>query len=218
MANYRLEDGDVFTVSLYCAMLNQVSVNALQVRATVDPGSTKTIQDLANSIDNAASALYFSLLSPNSEYGGVAVRRTIGAGPVPRTAYAFGLQGPGTQAGNALPPQVAVLLNLASETIGLKAQGRLYLPFPSDFFLNSDGTPSSVNLTPVATAFGDYFSQPFSLFALGVAEVTCSFGHQSPIDGLFHSYDRYWVQDRFATQRRRSEYNVKNWLPGGHGS
>lgn len=103
----------------------------------------------------------------------------------------------GTQAGDALPPQIAPIISWRTQFVGRSYRGRSYMPPCSETY-NVGG----VVQTTMRTLLADYADAILSLTDLPGGN-TYELGIWSPTLNQFNAVTSYVVQPTFATQRRR---------------
>lgn len=209
---YNLVTDDIFRVMFYTTHRSQVAVNSQQLQVTIVGAATVTDDQMATQLSGIFAPLFKAVMSERARFEGVAVRRFVGPGDTPRTTFSFADAGVGSIAGDMLPGQICGLANLATPLIGLRFQGRMYLPFPGESRSDSDGRPNLL-YTDAASLLAVEFTVGHLIMGT-VGNATVSFGRRSGSVGvLFDRYDEHWIDEEWATQRRRSGFSVKNHLP-----
>jgi hypothetical protein len=201
----------MFRVIVYTTHRSQVAVNSQQLQVTIVGAATVTDDQLATQLSTLLAPLFKACMSAQARYEGVACRRFRGTGDTPRTTYAFADAGVGDHAGDMLPGQICGLVNFATPLLGLTRQGRMYLPFPPESRSGTDGQPNLL-YTDAASLLAVEFTVGHLIVGT-VGNATVSFGRQAGDTPIFDRYDEHWVDQEWATQRRRSGFSVKNHLP-----
>jgi len=206
----------------YCTMQSQVSVN--NIFYDVDGGGgavAATDQDtICGILDNLANDNYPALLSELAKYHRMSVQDLIYNG-VDAWRYEH-LENfhtirntDGLVTGEALPKQVAGLIQKRTGFSGLGGRGRIYLPFPGEDSNFGNATPSAAYTVDLQD-FADALLHPtaitipgttYTLYPIVFCAARGGYTFQRRLSGATASF-------RWATCRKRGDFGRVNSLPG----
>jgi hypothetical protein len=204
-------------VRIWCADVEQASVNTLEYIVAAVSSPAATDQDVADNLSVAFNGLYKAVLSDTAFYRGVQVR--IGASPgLLFTAPVFNNSsaGPGTAGAVGLPRQTCGLVSYQTLFSGQANRGRSYIPFPAQADDATFGVPGATYLTNLGLLAGD----------MGVG-LSISVGARTAtlVRVLIHRKNKagatpppspitsFSISLRWATQRRRGSFGRANASP-----
>lgn len=207
----QINDGDIVKALVYCRAGQQVSVNRLIFRAFAKTGVGITLEDFASNFKGDVASLYKVWMSATSEIEGVraqVIRPVLG----PHVSTPFGIV-VGTAPGSALPPQVAVDMQLKTANVGKMNRGRQYLPFWDDSFLLAGGFLTVAGVT-AASNYLSFLLGPI-VYGAGVdtqrfelvIDSKGSIKTVPPTPPHVNVVTSGTIIRNFATQRRRSAIN-----------
>lgn len=208
---------DVLRVSVICGggslATSQLAVNlytyAIQVTSF---NSGPTDAQVALALDNLAAPLYKLLIGNITSYRGILLSYW-SLSPLPVTQESNVNTGAGTGGATLLATQVRGIIKRLTSFAGPRYRGRLFLPFPTTTFSNTNGTPTGAYLT--ATANLVTALEP----AAGIT-VTGGGGSVTLLPVIWHrkhgGYDYitgHETEAYFATQRKSGNFGRPNLIP-----
>lgn len=186
----------------YCYNVHHFSVTAVAVAGVTE------VDCLAH-LDDAVHTAYKGLLATNCSYHGAKIQviKPNRLDPAFRTTR----QGAGTIAGDAMPPQVAGVVNLKTGLASRATRGRFYLPASSEADNAATAVPSAGYLTAVNTLCN-------ALFTIGNVVVG---GFTLTLDWVLYSRSlnddfgiiQYTPRTRWGTMRSRSRIKHADSAP-----
>lgn len=193
-------DGDLLEVRFINGLEQQVAVNVRHWKVTAITPPGIDLQEFADAMSTRFAPHYKALMPITALYRGCGVRRL---SPAPTLeSLSAALAGPGLQAGDPLPGQIAGLIKLVTDTPGPKGRGRCYVPFPSEASNAVTGQPDSAYVSLLDT-LGFEFWGGMTILA-PVSGAATIFGHlvKKPILTSIQ-LTGHINRDTWATQRRR---------------
>lgn len=201
-----------YTLSLFCSLKGQASVNRFRIRITQIVGAALTDADVVKSFSTTWAALYKAVITSDTLYQGATMRMVKGAVPFPITAFSQQAAGGGTLAPPQLPTQTSGLVSLYTSKLGKKYRGRMYVPFPAA--ISQDlvtGEPIAAYLTSI-TAMGTELIGIHST-VVGGSTVESVYGLTPVPDVTLTAFDSFIARGAWATQKRRGDYGKLNKGP-----
>jgi hypothetical protein len=131
---------DVWQTRFVTQFGNQAGFNVRHWLVTQQTGADAQAQTVADQLDTIFSALYKPMMAVQASWIGVEAQRIIPT-PAGVPVLVATRTGPGTVAGDALPPQVAGVISLKTQFAGRKYRGRLYTPFIGELSNDVNGIP-----------------------------------------------------------------------------
>lgn len=204
--------GDVYETRVITSCQGQIGINVRQylVDDIVLPGDAEPV-DLAESISVNIQSTYRALMTAQALFHGVSVQR-IHPAPVQAVYYSDNLGIAGTVTGDALPTQIAGLLQLRAPMPGRTGYLRSFHPFPAEADSDVDGLPTAGYITRL-NAMGDLYLSLTTPAAAGRAGFTLKGCRMSFLTGLPVTLNFRKAMSGWSNQRRRSFYGKKNDLP-----
>ena len=153
-----LADGDIVQATIVTQMGDQVALNVLHYLCGIDSGTSADDTDFARQFSAAIEANWKSALNNTATFKGVMVQ-VINPPPITRRIADVADAGVGTGGATPQPPQVSGIIRWATNTAGRTGRGRIYVPFPSTTFIDTDGTPTAAYvaaLAGIATDLGTF--------------------------------------------------------------
>jgi len=204
--------GQLYEVVSYTAVPGQAGLNVFHYRcsATTVPGTHQITDILAALVTSGYPAAIKALMCDAATYYGLTVRIIQ---PIQSVMYADKTgAGSGSVAGDLLPKQTAGFLRKKSSQAGQRKGGRFYVPFPCEADNQADSTPSSSYGTRLTTLAAKLLSQ----LTIGGDTSIDPIIYRRPTNVLAYGYRE--IADiiplaKWATQRRRSDFNATNPIP-----
>lgn len=205
--------GDILLVRAVCSTQGQVGVNTGYLNCTAKDGTDVTTTDIAKTIESNAAAKYTPMLPEAARWEGLSVQKIW---PLPRDVAGISVTnaGPGDVSSNVLPTQVCGIFTKRTSLAGPKYRGRMYVPFPPESFLDTDGTPTLAYIT-LLTALATLWTEgPNTFTNIGLdGTVTCDWVLWHRESHAVTNITGAHVRKKWATQRRRGDYGQPNQLP-----
>jgi hypothetical protein len=206
--------GDLYEVrpTTYRPAAAQLGLNVLHFRCTAVVG-TISENSLAQYCATTMGPLYAAVMSNQASFRGVSLRRLLPGTP---TSYFTSHEGfaVGSVTGDGLPPGVAGLIGLKTLEAWRGGHGRVYLPFPSESDSNGLGRPTDPYIAAADNIAAILRSAWTPDKVPGVpGEVTL---HAVVLRSAFPAgllTTDAVVRNRWATQRRRSDFGRQNPEP-----
>jgi hypothetical protein len=208
---------DILRVSVICGggtlATSQLAVNlySYNIQATSFT-SGPTDAQVAAALDNLAAPLYKLLIGNLTTYRGILLSYW-NVTPLPVTQESNLNTGAGTGGATLLATQVRGIIKRLTNFAGRKYRGRLFLPFPTSTFSNTNGTPSGAYLTATANLVTALEPAAGITVAGGGGTVTLL-----PI--IWHRVSRTYdyitgheTEAYFATQRKSGNFGRPNLIP-----
>jgi hypothetical protein len=201
---------DVYQVSVYCTIADQVAVNVQHWIAGANTGAGCSDAQIASGFDVLYAPLYASVITAAAQYYGVKVQKIF---PLPVSIPVFSKLNtqPGILGPNCVSKQTSGIITLRTALAGRKFRGRMYVPFPSSSNVTVNGQPNAGYMTALTNlAASQVVVQNFGGGG-NTTPFTRAIYHRAT-----HTFDRVLlVEPRplFATQRRRGDYGRPNALP-----
>jgi len=169
-----------------------------------------TDQEVCNALDTLLAPLYKPALSNTATYYGLRVKK-IWPLPVfiPVTRHSH--TGAGTGDSIPAPAQLSGIITKQTAGVGRSKRGRIYIPFPSTAYLDTDSTPTATYLTVLGAIAPALFAGDTIVGASGTANILPIIWGRVAHSMADVTASR--VNDKFATQRRRGEYGRQNTIP-----
>lgn len=213
MAGVVLADGDLLRAVCYTKLGDQAGLMVFHYRCINLTGASAEQSDAALVLDTTFAADVKDCMSSDAVYFGFGVRR-IESLPVTPELFELGSQGPGTSSPGALPSAVSGIISLKSDTIGPNANGRKFVPFPSEDD-NDDTTHKPIS---------GYMSNLNALGGIMISPLTAVGASPSDSIDLYpviwsrdfdvrYDIKAYVARNKWATQHRRGNYGRPNVLP-----
>lgn len=210
--SFQVVIGGVVRHVVYCTYPGQVATNKRDYQlVSITGGSQIVSTDILTQLDNNLALAYKNCMTSDATYYGSQLYYQTPVGPKPRPESTTGNQGPGNDAGEALPLQTSGLISLYTDTLGKSGQGRVYVPFPSVDSQGTDSTPDNLYLVDL-NALRAVLVQPFNVISGGatgtfvpVLYVPGGVPPKQIINGI--------ARDGWATQRRRGNFGRTNSAP-----
>lgn len=212
MANIALHDFLKFRI--YCHMGSQASVNThyYQVGPNAPNGNWSPALLLSTWATAIAPGLK-PLLANVAFFDGSSIQ-VVTIKPYSALLYSNQSAGAGTAVGNPLPTQVCGMISRRTDYSGRAYRGRLYMPFPTTTFADTNGLPTTAYQNALSTyvldaentnglvltaAPNNITLMPILWHKIGTAAPAPITGHEYPV--------------KFGTQRRRGSYGKANFSP-----
>ncbi len=192
--------GDLLEVRFINGLEQQVAIN---VRHWLCEGVTAPgldMQEFADVMSARFAPLYKALMPVPTLFRGCGARR-LTPGPTLESLSNSGA-GPGLQAGDPLPGQVAGLIKLITDTPGPRGRGRCYVPFASESDNTVLGVPSGAYQTNLSNLGFDFWGGMTVINGGGGALTIRGQLVKKPIMTSI-VLTGHIVRDSWATQRRR---------------
>lgn len=204
---------DIIEERVLCQLAPQVSYNILHAKITAQVGAGATETEVVDDASVRWAAIYKPCLSNVAAYYGADCKR-IQPGPAGFTFTSKSGNGFGTVIGDVLPKQTTGLVTLVSTLPGRSGRGRIYIPFPSEFSNEVNGTPSAAYMAALE-AFCTLWETGRTIVSLvnPGATTTVRYGVFSQLLQLFSVAANAICKDVWATQRRRGDYGNANVPP-----
>lgn len=198
-----IPQGGIVEIATVCRLGSQNGINRRHWRLKGPTLPTLTVEDFVQVFGEQLGIRLKAVLVSGASYRG-AIARLIR--PFQSVSYTSTLsQGPGLNAGDALPPQTAGLISLKSDSPGRRGRGRMYLPFPSEASSGADGKPMQAYVN-AASQLVMLLTQS-RIITIGGVDNEVEPVIFSRVDGQSARITAMTVRQSWATQRRRSEIN-----------
>lgn len=210
-----LNVGDLIQGRFVCSSQKQFAFNIRHWRVEgMTAAGTQHLQALVDAFDILVAPRYKNIISPEARYEGSGMRRVAGGvGPPSVELISLVNQGDGTSVGDILPRQASGIATLRSAFPGRSKRGRIYLPFPAEDDNSADGTPTTAYLVRMRLLL-DVLATSFTVvLAGGIGNVDLVPIIYQRGTGAQTNIVAYLDRDRWATQRRRSDFGALNASP-----
>lgn len=204
-----LADNDFLECKLWCTAGNQLGLMVFHGEYK-EAIPTINLEDVAFALDAAFAGPLIAVLSDQATYQGASVRRIT---PSPTVeVYDATSRGPGLVAGDVMSRQTAGIITLQTDSPGARNRGRKYVPFPSEADNTLTGHPDAATYLPPLFTLASLWTVPLMLALIsGSGQVNWVIYHRDL--GTFTRITRVRVNEKWATQRRRSDYGRPNVIP-----
>lgn len=207
--------GDLLQGRIVCSSQKQFAYNIRHWRVdAIGAGGAPDLQSLCTAMDNIIVGTYKPILSPEAEYQGFGLRRIVG-GVLPPSLEVHNVTnlGVGTSVGDILPRQACGIATLQTAFPGRANRGRFYAAFPGEDDNSADGTPTTAYLVRLralmnVVATPTTFILPGAMAPVTLAPIVYHRAAHTQTDIV-----NYVDRDRWATQRRRSDFGALNANP-----
>jgi hypothetical protein len=193
--------GDILKVRVVMRATDQLAFNIGHFRVSSVAGASRSVAQIATELAGVFGPSYLDVLSANASFVGVGVQRIIPTPPDLEATSVAGA-GPGNVAGDLLPPAVACVGKLKTDSAGRRYRGRKYIPFASEASNDANGHPGAGFLGDIAAVMSQWSQGHTVAFGGNSAILT-------PI--LFHRDDSSWtditsnvVNGEWGQMRKRS--------------
>lgn len=205
----QLAPGDHFQFVAWCQNQNQFSANVFNFRCDAVTGISVSHTVVMDQIDGVLAPLYKAILPTGSRYHG-ATFQLLSPDRLDRQ-YTIANAGAGTLLGDALPTQVAGVLNLKTGIASRFAQGRLYFPPCGEGDNTLTATPSAAYKAGI-NAIGAALTGGLTIASGGDScDVTwCIFSRES---NILTPVTTVTPRPNWGTQRRRSSITRPDVAP-----
>jgi len=207
--------GDLLQGRLVASSQKQMAYNIRHWRVeAMSAGGTQHLQGLCTSMEAIFAGNYKPLLSPEAQWEGFGLRRvTGGVQPASVEVNSTVELGAGTSTGDILPRQACGIATLQSGFPGRSKRGRIYVAFPGEGDNSADGTPTTAYLVRLRALLDVVAKDTTFVLAGALGTVTLR-----PIIYKRSTHGQtdivaYVDRDRWATQRRRSDFGALNASP-----
>jgi len=204
--------GGVVRHVIYCTVPGQVSVTKRDWQCTsITGGSVIGSEDALLVMDGAFATPMKNCMTNSATYYGSQLYYQTPVGPRPRPSSTIVNQGIGNDAGDPLPTQTCGLISIYTDTLGKSGQGRVYVPFPAQDSIDSNGSPDALylgDLDDLGLALTTPLAVPSGAISAVFVPVMYVPGGAPPKPII-----KYLVRDAFATQRRRGAFGRLNANP-----
>lgn len=202
---------DIYRVTVGTYWGLQVGLNVTHWRVAIITGNQPGDALIAGAFDNKFANPYKGLLHSGATYYGVRIQR-IQPGVPGLPAVSANFSGGGLAGAAGLPPGTSGVITFRTPLAGRSWRGRIYVPFPSEAD-NGDvtGRPVAGYVTNLA-ALGLLYRTPTTQ-TVGGDSVTLEMGVFSRKVPAFTVVTQHVARDRWATQRRRSDFGRVNAVP-----
>lgn len=203
--------GDILLARVVTYTESQLGINVLHYRVSATTGTSCSLDDIALAFDSNWNALYKAVLSQNSHYRGVGVKRVNPNPSVESTSVTN--DGVGTVLADPGPKQAAGIITKLTGVAGRANRGRMYVPFPTVDDADVDGSPTNGYQTLLASIASNVLTPDTVVAVGGSATLIPCLARE--VAGVWSSKDITGsrVQSKFGTQRRRGDYGKLNALP-----
>jgi len=201
---------DKYEVKAYCRKGDQAGINVRHFEVVAVTSSGLTDVEIADDLSSLIASAYKPWMAGNAEYLGCTVQNQTTA-PFPAPSVSTIGAGIGTRSGDNLPLQVAGQIHLQSANSGRHGRGRVYVPFGSEVFNESGAIVSTVGVV-VLDAIGALWKGPLVLSRI-LRNTALGGCIKNRVSGVFTPITRTVPDDRWATQRRRSNFGRQNPIP-----
>lgn len=217
-----LADGNIVKVVTCCYTDEQIGLNTTYWKISGVIGTGIDTAVFANGMDLLMAPLYKLAITAQAKWRGVGVQRFR---PIPVTLLDASVvnEGVGTGGADAAPTQASMVISFYATLARRSHRGRIYIPFPALSQVDPDGSPKGGIVSAVTDISIAYNAQQTFDDGAGnsVNADCCIWQHRQPEDTgepavvaeEFNLVSRTKIQDRFGTQRRRSQYGAHNQLP-----
>lgn len=176
-------------------------------------GGSVTFGQIATQLDTNWNAQYLAMMPNVASYRGTRVRRVFPVVPAMAQWEAeIGNAGNGSEGSIGLPTQTCLLIQLYTDFVGKKAQGRQYVPFISSNFVTSTGIPNSAAIT-AGLLIAAELTSPVTVTAGGGSAVIVPILFNPVVPSTVYQLKRADVPPAFATQKRRGLFGRTNKVP-----
>ncbi len=156
--------GDILSCRAWTALGEQAAVNTYNYECISKTGSGCTDDQLATDRDTTLTGFYQALMPSSAEYRGVQIyfefRFTGGA--LPTAAVSTASAAFGTTGTDPVPRNTCPILKYSTLARGPNGRGRVFLPFCSADYMDTDGRPNSTFQT-LAGSTATAFLSPFTV-------------------------------------------------------
>jgi hypothetical protein len=135
-------NNDVYETVFVCTLGDQVHQFRRHYKISNESGTGPTQLQIATSIDNSVATLLKTLMSNQATYKGSMTSR-VWTRPRTIATTVTTNTGVGGSPTDPLPRQVRGLITLRGFFANKTNRGRVYVPFPSEAFNDTDGTPTA---------------------------------------------------------------------------
>lgn len=205
---------DIFKVRTICYIsgLRQLGINVGYFKQSTLVGAGVTNLQIAGAFETRFAPLYKPVMYTGADWRGVGIQKIF---PTPPSVESFAnvLFGPGTVAGDALPPQISGLVSLITASAGRNYRGRKYIPFPGESD-NAAGNCTGGYVTAI-NLIGQGWATSITVTAgASNAQFDPVIWHRGPTLANTSTPIISWFgHSAFATQRRRGQYGAQNATP-----
>lgn len=200
---------DVLQVRVVSHYDNQNGINIRHCKVTQIDGAGVQMDEIARELDQDIGPLIKPLLGSFATYRGTEVKNLTGAKNVP--IHSDLAAGPGTGGAQPMSKQTSGIATIRSDQAGRQFRGRIFVPFPAEEESESPGKPTAGYVTALGTYAG-YFTG--TLIIGGAPDtITIQWGIWSRQTQTLTPATGLVARDKWATQRRRSDYGARNDPP-----
>lgn len=197
---YQLQDDNVFELKIFTNDGKQNGINVIHYKIDSVVGGALTDQQAADAFSALVAVPYKAYLPATCQYAGVQARvNWLTPQPTVRSVVDAGA---GVNVSDRLPGAVALLLSPRTLVAGRSGRGRCYLPFWSEDYNATDGTPNADAITD-ATAVSNVIYAVRTITSGGNSArfTPIIFGKGGTVQ---YAVSSVLLRQEWATQRRRS--------------
>lgn len=204
-----LPNGSIAEVRFFTSLGDQTAVMVRHYRIS-GTGPAGTDVQLATAIGTGTPTFIKDVTAATATYRGLSVQ-SISPGPKTQAVFNTAGSGPGTVAGETLPPQTAGVITLRTQFAGRQFRGRAYSPFPGESD-NSAGGGLTVAASARLQALADQLTAIFD-FGTNAGEAIATPVVYSRKFGTSETIEAGIARPGWGTQRRRGFFGQQNISP-----
>jgi hypothetical protein len=204
---FPLAAADILQVTTYCSSGPQNGLNVLNYRVDTITGGTISDLEAATQLSALLAPLYRAWLADDDEYSGLRLQIITPSHKRPYQVSTNG-SGPGVVGADALPSQVAGIVDKLTSMTGSRYRGRVFLSFFTETANEVDGVPTAAALA-LMVAWATVALEPISVVVGGVVlalvPVVWSRKNSTAQDITGFRTRPYWVTHKSRGQNRHGD-------------
>jgi len=204
-----MQVNDVWEVRFWTALGDQAAVNVTHWRVvSIGTGGAKAVE-IAEAFSNLADDKYIELMCNDSTFNGAQAQKIW---PLPKeSAGEWSNQATGIAGASPLPAQTCGLISLRGDLADRHNRGRLYIPFPCEESNGNDHRPTGAYTADAETLMTTIFTPQTVVGATGNCVLAPVIYNRLTHGTVAITGGK--VRNKWATQRRRSDFGAKNTSP-----
>ncbi len=212
-----LQLGDIIALRAWTVLGDQAAVNTYNYEVITVTGGAVTDQDVVSDFDTLkASPFYTSLCPPGVDYKGCQLYFMKRSPFLPGPVFSITGAGPGVVGVNPLPRNTAPILKYSTGVRGPIGRGRLFLPFASTTYMDSNGKPTA-GFDTLVNSFASALLNPYGI-TVGASSVALVWSLLHRIVGPPKSVATVRIiqalaADKFGQLHKRGDYGRANLSP-----
>jgi hypothetical protein len=207
--------GMVLQGRAWCRKDDQVSVTTLHHRVDAASGPVATDVDFLTAWDVIWAAWFKAAIGLTDQYLG-STMQILSPGPIGLQRATIASAGAGTGTGFRLPSQTSGLIQWGTNIGGRQNKGRIYVPFPTAVWNNTDGFPATGYLILLDDMGSEYVTHTAWTLASGSQTINPVLVHRRNKAGVIPSpslISTWKSANQWATQRKRGAFGRANNAP-----